>query len=1074
MSEDLRRRAEEIFASAFELPPGERTRYVEQACDSDPALRDQVAGLLRDHDQAGGVFLNPDEVRRLTALDGVRGDFEDERRLPPGTIVGDYVIESLLGEGGMGVVYVASQGRPARQVAIKVIRGAFGTRGLVRRFEHEAEVLARLQHPGIAQVLSAGTAMIEGVRRPYIAMELIRGEDLVHHCTQRELSSRERVALMARVCDAVQHAHQRGVIHRDIKPQNILVNEEGQPKVLDFGVARVASREDAMTTIRTSMGQLIGTLAYMSPEQIGGDPAEVDTRSDVYALGVVLYQVLSGRLPHNVSSRSLPEAARIIREEAPERLSRTSRVLRGELETIVAKAIEKDKARRYQSAADLGADLRRYLAGEPILASPDTLYVLGKQIARYRWVVAATLIALIGLAGFSLYASWQASAQRSLALAEQRAREDAEGARRLADNRAIALERALYISRIGHAHAAAAGGDLIRARQQLDACNTEDRGWEWRHIRHLTDESRVIGKVGFNPRFTHASGKASVMAVVDEYGVVRTCDTRTGEERLRVPSDAKYIFAILDPRDERIACVVYQGDVHIVDARTGQRLSVLERPEGKTRSALISSSVAWSSDGRRLAVPSRAGSVLLYQVDQARLEREIDLGNGEILAAKFMGDSGHYAVGTIDRNVRVIDIETGETLVQARVPSQPVAMVCDPAGDRIYLGLFSSTLVAWDWRSSATPSMIGSLDSVPRELLLLGDKVVSTGRHPIIEGWGAENKSRLWLQRGEPAEFRGLFRASDDSHVRTIGLDGTIREWSTAPRGTVPVITTPGRVVFCMDASLDGRTLAFATRDGSIYSANVDAKSYQNQVGAMPDGVRSVGVLRDDSVVAVCDSGVLKVWPADGTPTRSTSVFEPGALHMCLSPDRTTIAVVDGHATLTILRAADLTPIRSIETGLGSVAAHTWHDQVGIVVASGDGRIQQWSPDGLQTAPEIHVEDRIASIGINPDGSMLVVGHENGILTRWRLDTHSKIDKGIQAGSRISSVQFLPDNSRFMTTHADRTIRVWIASYAEIATVLHGHASSVVEVAVLPDDSLATIDSGGTIRLWLTEPLPNP
>ena len=361
-------------------------------------------------------------------------------RLAPATVISRYRIESVLGEGGMGLVYLARQERPDRQVALKLIRPGLADQRMLKRFEQEAEVLGRLLHPGIAQIYEAGTADAGFGPQPFFAMELVRGVPLTEYASQKELTTRQRLKLMSKVCDAVEHAHQKGVIHRDLKPGNILVTEDGQPKILDFGVAR-ATDSDIQQTMQTDVGALIGTIPYMSPEQVGGDPAELDTRSDVYALGVILFELLAGRLPYSLERRMIHEAARVIREEEPTRLSSINKTLRGDVETIVSHALEKEKARRYQSASALGADLRRYLAHEPITARPaSTWYQLSKFSRRNRGlvggVVAAFAVLLLGLA-VSLYAFSQARSERdakdkALVLAkenEEKARDEAEKAR---------------------------------------------------------------------------------------------------------------------------------------------------------------------------------------------------------------------------------------------------------------------------------------------------------------------------------------------------------------------------------------------------------------------------------------------------------------------------------------------------------------------------------------------------------------------------------------------------------------------------------------------------------------------
>lgn len=329
----------------------------------------------------------------------------------------------------MGTVYEAEQEHPRRTVALRVIKPGWVSTELLRRFERESLALGRLQHPGIAQIHEAATADSGSGPQPYFAMEFIRGDSLHAYVASYRLNTRERLELVVKVCDAVQHAHQRGIIHRDLKPGNILVDESGQPKILDFGVARVTD-SDAYATRQTDVGQLVGTLAYMSPEQVLADPLELDVRSDVYALGVILYELLAGHLPYAIG-RQIHEATRAIREEDPARLSSISRVYRGDIETIVAKALEKEKTRRYASASDLASDIGRHLRDEPITARPpSTAYQLQKFARRHKtlvWGIAAVFIVLV--AGI-IASTWQAARATR---AEHAAKEEAATAKAVND-----------------------------------------------------------------------------------------------------------------------------------------------------------------------------------------------------------------------------------------------------------------------------------------------------------------------------------------------------------------------------------------------------------------------------------------------------------------------------------------------------------------------------------------------------------------------------------------------------------------------------------------------------------------
>ena len=346
----------------------------------------------------------------------------------PSTI-GSYRIIRLLGEGGMGAVYEAEQDQPRRRVALKVIKSGWADRELLRRFELESQTLGRLHHPGIAQIYEAGAAETSFGSQPFFAMEIIHGKPLIEYAEAKHLNTRQRLALMIQICEAVEHAHQRGIIHRDLKPGNILMEENGQPKILDFGLARVTDG-DMQATRQTDMGQLLGTLAYMSPEQVTADPLALDTRSDVYALGVILYELLAGRLPYELS-RHVYEVVRTIQQVDPKPLSSINRAYRGDIETIAARALEKDKTRRYGSAAELAADIRRYLEDRPIAAKPaSTSYQLRKFARRNKVLVTGTFAVFLTLIVGVVVSTWQAVRARR---AEVRAQAETATAQAVVD-----------------------------------------------------------------------------------------------------------------------------------------------------------------------------------------------------------------------------------------------------------------------------------------------------------------------------------------------------------------------------------------------------------------------------------------------------------------------------------------------------------------------------------------------------------------------------------------------------------------------------------------------------------------
>ena len=361
-------------------------------------------------------------------------------KAPSSATLGKFHLRGVLGEGGMGVVYDAVQDQPHRSIALKVIRAERASPEMLRRFARESEVLGRLQHAGIAQIYEAGTAESPGGPQPYFAMELVRGVSLTTYGAQSCTTHRERLELFAQVCDAVHYAHQRGVIHRDLKPPNILVDAEGKPKVLDFGVARITDA-DAQNTRATEVGQIVGTLQYMSPEQVSGDPLDVDTRTDVYSLGVILYELLAGRPPYDLSPIPIMAAINVIATVDPPLLGASDRQLKGDVETIVAKAIEKDKERRYGSAAALASDIRRFLHDEPITARPpSTAYQLRKFTHRHRGLVSGIAVAVLVLIAGSVVSTILALRARAAEASAVLGRQEAQSARTLADQRRIDAE----------------------------------------------------------------------------------------------------------------------------------------------------------------------------------------------------------------------------------------------------------------------------------------------------------------------------------------------------------------------------------------------------------------------------------------------------------------------------------------------------------------------------------------------------------------------------------------------------------------------------------------------------------
>ncbi|MEW6745449.1 MAG: serine/threonine-protein kinase [Planctomycetota bacterium] len=462
MTDSRRRQAEELFHKAADLPPAERAAYLERHCP-DAEMRADVVSLLECLSDAAAASLDAAGASEAADLDLV------------GRSIGPYRVLELLGEGGFGSVYRAEQAAPIRrEVAVKVIKLGMDTKRVIERFELERETLAMMDHPSIAKVLDAG-ATESG--RPYFVMELVRGVPITEYCDAARLPLRDRLELFTQGCHAVQHAHQKGIIHRDIKPSNVLVTLQDDtpvPKVIDFGIAKATGKREAETKLLTDYHFLIGTPEYMSPEQAGGGPFDVDTRTDIYSLGVLLYVLVAGTTPFDQETlrragyrdiqriiREMPlptpsqrasrlgpelETAASARRLAPQHLSK---ILRGDLDWIIMKALEKDRDRRYATAIDLATDIRRHLNDDPVEAGPPSaFYRIGKFVRRHRvGVLATTLAAAAVLAGLSLAAYGFVQATRAKTElkdqrdAAERARQGETAQREVAENHAVTAQR---------------------------------------------------------------------------------------------------------------------------------------------------------------------------------------------------------------------------------------------------------------------------------------------------------------------------------------------------------------------------------------------------------------------------------------------------------------------------------------------------------------------------------------------------------------------------------------------------------------------------------------------------------
>jgi serine/threonine protein kinase/WD40 repeat protein len=748
---------ESIFAAALSIPsPTERAAYLDRVCAGQPDLRRDVEGLLTAHAADNPLDRPPADLGQTGSYDA---KLQDAPAAVIGERIGHYRLMEQIGEGGFGLVFVAEQSEPVRRkVALKVIKPGMDTRDVVARFEAERQALALMDHPNIAKVLDAGST---SAGRPYFVMELVRGVPITDYCDQNKLAPRARLALFVQVCHAVQHAHQKGIIHRDLKPSNVLVTSHDGvpvPKVIDFGVAKAVGQSLTEKTIYTRFTQMIGTPLYMSPEQAEMSGLDVDTRSDVYALGVLLYELLTGTTPFDrdrFRKAAFDEIRRIIREEDPPRPStrlsslgttlsavsenrktdpaKLAGLVRGELDWIVMRCLEKDRNRRYDSANTVAKDVQRYLAGDTVEACPPTMgYRLRKTFRKHKTAASiAAGFAAVLLLGIVM-TTWQAvratDAEAAAAGQRDKAIEAREVARTQRDNAMRTSEslqrltaeqrRTLYATSMNLAHAAWETGNPARTfellKQWLPRAGEDDlRGFEWHYWeRFAHGDLKTVQLPGFDgvnegghmgklsPDGTRVAGFSANSA---GSLTLKLWDTETGKEiwSVGVAADNGGRRVVEFSRDGRrlLTCRNLSPSGEGAPAR-GNELRVWDTASGKTIYARDNVEISFvllatlSPDGSRLGVnnikergPAEAARLKVWQLEDGKeifqyppdqpglvpICMGLDFSpDGKQLAA-FIIDSG---TPSRSRTLRLWDLESGHEVREIGMPGTLTRGVC--------------------------------------------------------------------------------------------------------------------------------------------------------------------------------------------------------------------------------------------------------------------------------------------------------------------------------------------------------------------------------------------------------------
>jgi len=1140
-----------VFGHALEIPsPAARSAYLDEACGADAGLRAEVEGLLGCLGRAGGFMGHP-------AADAT----EDHETITerPGTVIGRYKLLQLIGEGGFGVVYMAEQKEPVRRkVALKIIKLGMDSKEVIARFEAERQALALMDHPNIAKVFDAGTTE---TGRPYFVMELVKGVPIGEFCDKNQLSARQRLEIFMAVCHAVQHAHQKGIIHRDIKPSNVLVTlHDGRPvpKVIDFGVAKAMNQELTEKTLFTAFGHMIGTPQYMSPEQAEMSGLDVDTRSDVYSLGVLLYELLTGTTPleaRKLRSAGYAEMQRIIREqEAPppsvrvstlgERLSvvakdrhcdpkQLSQLLRGELDWIVMKTLEKDRTRRYDTAASLARDVERYLNNEPVEACPpSTRYRLRKFASKYHRPLQVACAFLLLLVAGVLASAWQAiratAAERAALDNAKEARENAaiareqhqqaDDAKQKAEKRSdelaalnASLRGANYVADMILAFRAWDENYIIRTRDLLEKHRPRPgemdlTGFEWHYLRRQLHSDRLTVKaydglalmVGYTPdgqrlfsfgRTEPPGQRGSWFA--DKVGELKQWDATTGKQlplQLKGPTD-KVTRAALSPSGKQLAVGFLDKAVGLWDLETGDLTTLGEHTGGSV------SLVGFSPDGGFLVsvvrqIPKTESSTGPSEIkvwDIKTRKAVLSLNNIPFVGTAALSPDGKL-LATIDSSnwvaVKLWEVATKRELPSLEVGSgSPRSIAFTPDGKRL-VECDADGMKTWNLATRKIDQTYKGVDTL-LGLSPDGRRLASSTHGGVILLWDSATGERLATMKGHAGFVAYLAFSPDGKNVASAGADGTLKVWITTGDRSAALITVPGtstrenagRLWLSEDAQtfLSGfgtTTIRFwNSATGKPRCAPFENKARVTCYSSAIDGKIALGDA--DARATIWDVAAGKSVHTFQGPTKDIN-------DVALSRDGQWLAIA-GRGKAQVWDIQKGLAVRTIDDApKDSINLQLSPDGKQLVVVTNLGEVKSWSvPEGRVLWTTRFSDFGMNSVHWSPDGKRLAVAgiplrFLNGDVRILDAESGHEVVTPLTGHSHIVfSAAFSPDGTRLATGSFDKTVKLWdVASGQEVFT-LKGHAAAVVSVGFSLDGRrVISADGLGTVRTCDATPLP--
>jgi len=1059
-----------LLEQLLEVPEERREAWLDAECE-DTRLRSQVwrayqAGRCEDDFLVSPVRKPPPVAGEVSTL---------ERP------VGPYRLLRPLGSGGMGAVWLAERadGQFAKRVALKLVKRGMDTDAVVRRFRMERQVLADLEHPGITRLLDGGSTE-EGL--PYLVMDYVEGKPLIEHCRAQDLGVEERLRLFLRVCETVHFAHERQVVHRDLKPSNILVDTAGEPRLLDFGIAKVLQSPEDSTLELTRTEERFLSPRYASPEQLRGDP--VGSSSDVYALGVVLYELLTGQHPYGMSTTTWRELELEVLERQPLRPSRAvlapgaehprredprtmSRRLSGELDTIVLAALRKEPDLRYATAGALAADIRAYLEGRPVRAQPDTIvYRVSKFVQRNRGPVLGTgTFVLLLLVALVVSLIQYARSQRS-------------------------TREALWQSYVGHVAAAANALENLRvsaARDNLLLAPEDLRGWEWEHLWHRLDASRYTWK-GPNytavavdsPRARLALARERSLVVLDqethapvvsfEVTTHRGSTTWRGCKGLSFSGDGRYLASVWDNGDLFVHDLVQERVVHEGDPafdhgsaafhpsesvlafglRDG-RLGLLDVPDGaprELRQAHTGSvdALAFDDVGEKLASGSWDETAALWTADLQPLGR-LDGHTMGVNSVAFSSDGSRLVTSSLDGTARVWDAETGEQLrVHNPGGGFVTAALFDPDGVRV-LSAVRGGIVSWDLRTGERLSVLLGHQALPERMALdpVRGKVWSVDLNDAKE-WDLSTED---VRSFQACEYAGAL-AFDPKGGRFAcgGPDGVVRLWSlpggeplarlSAESGKVVGLTFhPGEdLLFTLDES--GRTSRWDLSEPRLLARGDPAgevgEGANMNLTLDPSGERLLCSLSTSIEVRDARTGRVLVH-VEGAPRE---VFNPAAFDA--RGERFAAGTFQGRALIWDARSGALEGAIEAPSEDAAVKCLAFHPLLGwLAVGYVDGSIRFYDPDdGRVLVSMVDSTEGVESLAFHPDGDRLVTGMSDGVLRFWDMPTGRAVVSLGGHHSQVDALCFSPDGTLLLSCAYEGTIRLWETGRDSSAGVLSG------------------------------------